>query len=464
MFFMLKFLTVIYVNSVFISMKKILLTLCLLQLLACENKNEKTDIVLETQAVVSKQNKTENINSNNNVTENNFLLSTSEINDNNDQKNIYVIQEDLQPQQANQYNDLALKVAGISAEKNFSENIFYKGYAESIEKGWRQLTAESLSKISPWIKQNIDPKVGPIEAVFYPFGGPDVTYAMEFFPQTSKYIIVGLEKMGDFNKINNNFKSVNVIPHLQKAMNSFLKKGYFITSEMLVDFSEGGLLGGAMPTVLLQLAKMNCKILDIQKISIDENGKEAAYNKELLNCTKIKFEKDNEEKEIYYIRMDLHDSNPYCKWLMKFVGNYDFCTLIKSSSYKFHDYTLTNMRNFVINKTQFILQDDTGVPIAYLGKEWNKYPFGKYKNPTLKCFQTYKQQSLETLYEKSDYIEIPFKIGYGYTLANPNLLLAIPKIGRSKYSKAIVEDIEATKESLSSSECESCKSDTVIVN
>ncbi len=466
-------------------MKKILLSLCCLSLYACENvsdrvqmpQNSRSEDVAAVGSVQNPQHQNDNAARQNslqaraNASEQaQAQVPASIVADESEEKteaeSAISAQNPVQNAEfretivpLNKYDAAALKVAGKYAEKAFLDDPAYKKYVKNIEKGWNKLSKESLSKIPSWVQQYVNPKIENVEVVFYPFGGPDAAYVLEFFPNASKYIIVGLEKMGSFEKVSKSLGDISIVSKLQKAMNSFLERGYFITSEMLGDFADNNSLSGALLTVLLQLSKLNCRILDIKNISIDCNGQEVAYNKSFIECTKIKFvTKTNAEKEIYYVRLDLHDYNPCCKWLMAFVDKFDFCTFIKSASYKFHDYTLADMRSFVINRSQFILQDDTGVPLMFLGNKWKKYPFGKYKNTTLARFQCYKQNNLEELYAKSSPVEIPFKIGYGYNLATPNLLLSVPKMKRSKSSKIIVEEVNAVKDALKNekSSCVAC--------
>jgi hypothetical protein len=99
---------------------------------------------------------------------------------------------------------------------------------------------------------------------------------------------------------------------------------------------------------------------------------------------------------------------------------------VKSASYALHDPTLSNLKKFILDNSQFVLQDDTGVPFADFDKKWNKFAFGTYTEPTLTIFKGYKQHSLVEFFKHSEKVKIPFKMGYGYNQCRPNLVLAIP--------------------------------------
>ena len=360
------------------------------------------------------------------------------------------------------YNELAKKLAGLSVDQNFLKDPVYLRYKKTFDAFWAKLSRESFSLISAWVVQNIHPLAREVDTIFYPFGGPDVTYVINFFPNASRYILVGLDGTGSFDKINERMQDTQAIPHLEATIHTYIRGGYFITVEMLKHLSSRA-LSGTLHLILLQLARLNFKILKIENISIDKSGREVPACANSAKSIKIVCEKidsktnQKSQKTFYYVSLDLSNTNPKVSWLEKFVNTNPFCTFIKSASYALHDPGLFNIKNFILKNTQFVLQDDTGIPFRNFNKSWKKHAFGAYTNPTLAVFKAYKQSDLEEFFANADSVKIPFKIGYGYNLCRPNLILAVPKVSRMPADIAVISDINAVKKIITPEAfCDSC--------
>lgn len=209
--------------------------------------------------------------------------------DNRDIENILLIP-------SNNYERVAMKIAGMFAEEKFLTDPTYIKYMEFLNKEWDRLSQESLSLIPLWSNCNINTRVKEIETVFYPFGGPDIAYVINFFPNSSRYILVGLERIGSFNEINKKLENPEVVPYLEEAIKSYLRGGYFITSEMVTHLSNN-VLQGTLYMILLQLAKLNFQILDVQELSINHKGQEVPRCSKMISCVKIKCTKVGSKKE-----------------------------------------------------------------------------------------------------------------------------------------------------------------------
>jgi hypothetical protein len=73
------------------------------------------------------------------------------------------------------------------------------------------------------------------------------------------------------------------------------------------------------------------------------------------------------------------------------------------------------MRNFVLNKSSIVIQDDTGVPYRFIDdKIWNIKLFGEYKPPVKSFSMKLFQNDLDSAYtNKINYAgAISFSIGY----------------------------------------------------
>ena len=118
-----------------------------------------------------------------------------------------------------------------------------------------------------------------------------------------------------------------------------------------------------------------------------------------------------QEKTLYYFSTDLSNSGVKASGFLKFCetlapGN----SLIKSASYLLHSGNFTTVRNFLLANSATIIQDDSGIPLAYYSaKKWRFFPFGRYLGP-IDEFPGRYQQSYAELFRRAQPID--FGIGY----------------------------------------------------
>lgn len=346
---------------------------------------------------------------------------------------------------SNRFDVAAKKIAGIGFEKNdYSE---FQKYSEFIDESWNKLYRESLGHIPSWTEKRLKNFTKQYDTLFYPFGGPDISYAISFFPDAKRYILVGLEPLGDFDQIESNLTDPRYYHSVQNAFSTYLRMGYFITSQMLHQLSDPTIKGG-LNLILLALKKLEFNILEIRNCSIDANGDISnTAASENISCVKIVCEKNSKKKEIYYVRTNLGNENSKLNNLIKFVHKFQFSTFIKSSSYALHDRNFTNIRSFILNDTRCILQDDTGVPFNFFRQNWDIQIFGTYEKPTLPIFRSYKQNSLSEYYSNNNAEPIPFPIGYGYAKRTPNLVFAV------SLKKKVEEQLSELRRQLKKKKC-----------
>jgi len=98
-------------------------------------------------------------------------------------------------------------------------------------------------------------------------------------------------------------------------------------------------------------------------------------------------------------------------------------SLIKSASYLLHSGNFTTVRNFLLNNSATIIQDDSGIPLTYYStKKWRLFPFGRYLGP-IDEFQGRYQESYAALFRRAQPID--FGIGYRWRTPETNVLLSV---------------------------------------
>ncbi len=346
--------------------------------------------------------------------------------------------------ESNQFNIAAEKIAGTSLDT--TRNVKLLKYSKFIEASWRRLYRESLSHVPLWAEKYLGKFNEKYDTLFYPFGGPDISYAVSFFPNVKRYILVGLEPLGDFDQIKKDLSSEKYYDSVGTAFSHYLRKGYFITSEMQTQLSNTTIKGG-LNLILLALKKLGFDILSVKNCSIDAGGNIVSVEAGNIRCLKIICEKNSKKKEIYYVRADLSNDNNRLSYLIEFVRKFEFSTFIKSASYTLHDRNFANIRSFILDRTHCILQDDTGVPFNFFRQNWDIHIFGTYTKPTLPVFRSYKQNSLSEYYLNHKAEPISFPIGYGYTKRTPNLIFAV------SLKKKVEEQLSRLRKQLKRKKC-----------
>jgi hypothetical protein len=131
---------------------------------------------------------------------------------------------------------------------------------------------------------------------------------------------------------------------------------------------------------------------------------------------------------LYYFRTDVSNSGLAGTGFLKFAatlgtGN----ALLKSASYLMHSGNFTQIRDFVLERSQQIVQDDSGIPLASFRPEsWSFQPFGAYLGP-IAVFPGRTQPRLGELFKKAKAPALDFGIGYRHRGHDSNLLLAVRK-------------------------------------
>ena len=81
------------------------------------------------------------------------------------------------------------------------------------------------------------------------------------------------------------------------------------------------------------------------------------------------------------------------------------------------------MRDFLLANSATIIQDDSGIPLAYYDpKKWRFFPFGRYAGPIAEFPGRYQEQYAE-LFRRAQPMD--FGIGYRWRSHESNLLLSV---------------------------------------
>src|SRR5262249_36009897 len=87
-----------------------------------------------------------------------------------------------------------------------------------------------------------------------------------------------------------------------------------------------------------------------------------------------------------------------------------------------HTGNFSQVRNFLLENSATLLQDDTGVPITYFDTtKWRLRAYGRYVTP---IFPAYYQTKLQEFHQRNAPTPIDFGVGYRWRPNESNLLVA----------------------------------------
>ena len=133
----------------------------------------------------------------------------------------------------------------------------------------------------------------------------------------------------------------------------------------------------------------------------------------------------DEPRTLYYFSTDISDDGfgkngfgKFCQGLAP--GN----SLVKSASYLMHKSYFSQVRGFLLENSNTLVQDPSGIPVTFLTEDqWNLRPFGNYVGP-ISLFSEHSQPKMFELYRKGDPVPLDFGIGYRHRKGESTLLVA----------------------------------------
>jgi hypothetical protein len=204
---------------------------------------------------------------------------------------------------------------------------------------------------------------------------------------------------------------------------------------------SAGPVFGTLPLLYVFLARAGKTISEAETIVLDQEGnvKQAdaeGKSREIAEASqegargiRIVFsDKNHSRQTLYYFSGDVSNDGLRKSGLLKFCGKLDQTNaFIKSASYLLHRDRYADLRDFILKQSMLVLQDDSGIPIAYFDPlKWELQPFGNYVGP-IPLFRNRYQASLARLFRTRDRKRIDFGVGYQWRRNTSNLLLAIKK-------------------------------------
>src|SRR6266403_543021 len=244
----------------------------------------------------------------------------------------------------------------------------WQAHAAALDKAWKTKEFFQLGPIASWMSAHAGEYYHSSNTMYYMFGGPDFLYAYTFFPNANTYILAGLEPVGHVPDVSrmDPVALVNNLTSLRNSMSTLLITHYFVTEEMKASLGRSE-LGGTVPILYVFLARLGCNILETAHVSAPAEGVRITFT---------------------------------------------------------HDEGFSGVRNFLLERSKVIVQDDSGIPLRAFNKNWSLEFHGRFI-PHGEKFGKYNQQELAAIYKRDPPPPaLGFAFGYWWQSERGLLILA----------------------------------------
>jgi hypothetical protein len=361
-------------------------------------------------------------------------------------------------------NSTAKLLAGLppSYPGHFSiaETQSWKEHSAAMRSAWTQVSSVRVAAMSVWRDNAINSTCPSGKTLLYPFSGPDFFNAYWLFPDCANYVLFGLEHIGEVPEVENvsDRDLSRLLVDVRIAVSDLVDRNYFITENMSRQLRTPQ-LRGVIPLLIIPMALSEVEILRIVPHELPRQlrargahsprnvDKPAKNPLRQLNGITIEFRKPGKSmiQRLHYFTLDATDEGleHYPEFLTFLQSLAPTNTYLKAASYLLHGREFRRLRNTLLDVSDFLLQDDTGLPYYFLQpKRWNVQLYGRYQTP-IPPFERAFQASLDKAYRASRPEPLPFEFGYSFSDKRDNRSNAL--IGR-KLLAAQLKTVSIPKE------------------
>jgi hypothetical protein len=333
-------------------------------------------------------------------------------------------------------NDTARLLAGMQPAPGSSllaltKERTWQQHANRLNALFAQVENRQLARIRSWSPAKI---TTPSPVLFYMFSGPDFLYANAFFPNATTYVMSGLEPTGpvpDLTKLSRDSLAYG-LRGIEGSLSSILTYSFFQTIDMRRTLAARS-MPGTLPILYVFLARSGKVIRDVSLVRVDEDGAVhiadggASADAKSVRGVKLDFVGDDTRQQtLYYFNVNVDNDGFKNSGFMRFcerLGTGD--AFVKSASYLMHRDHFSEVRNFLLEHSRVLLQDDSGIPVTRFAQaRWQLRLFGHYSGP-IGLFANRYQSKLAQLFERGHVEPIEFGIGYRWRPQTSNLMLAV---------------------------------------
>jgi hypothetical protein len=364
------------------------------------------------------------------------------------------------PVRKTRWQELALLFAGrpLPLESPFYELSLcpsFRRHAEAMEFFWDQVRKDSLNAMVSWREKNV-PRNLVRNPVLYPLSGADYLNAYALFPQAPQYTFIALEAPGtvpDLYRLTEAEREEGLAA-IRRAVATVASVNY-MKSKILRKELSNTYIPGTLPVFLLLAGGLGHIVDDVRPVILDEAGKIRDSRWEGEEPSAQTSRKSSAGSVVRGLRMTVRDPESGQSKIIiylqvrlrkeavstatregKYLSGIHNCnTIFKAAVYLLHNDEYDAVREFVLDRSDLILQDDSGVPYRlFRSEEWAEHLFGTYTRiPPLGGIPDPPQQPVLARRFRESSEPLLFPYGYGVLMGKgkSNLMLFVKKSPRS---------------------------------
>lgn len=321
---------------------------------------------------------------------------------------------------------------------------FIKNFASMTSAKVNRIKEERLNKMTLWNNENLERnQIAKDQFVFYPFSGGDFIHVNALFPEAKEYLLVAREDVGDIpDLLQKDAAYVNeYLSDVDTILRDIYSKSYFITKNMIEDTKNRTLVNGMFPLILWASVQSGHEIVSYSYLRMNDSTENLEEMETGIVISKpdavqitLRHSESGVVRKVTYISCDISNNGfTSRKSFYNYIRNkvpIGCNTFVKSASYLMQYGSFTTIRSIVLDKSKFLLQDDTGVPYRVFSTDsWKIELFGVYEKPVKDFDISVYQKELIAAYQDSSLYKgkINFSLGYHWGSRNQNQMIAVRK-------------------------------------
>jgi len=334
------------------------------------------------------------------------------------------------PAQPSNLDSVARLIAGLTPSNpdhaELANSKAWQSHSAEILKSWAKVRDGQLAAMKTWRATELPAQCPVGRTLFYPFSGPDFLNAWTLFPDCETYVMFGLEpigKMPDASAIGPK-EFTKMLATVRDAMANLFERNYFVTNTMRRNLRTEQ-LHGVVPIFAISMVLSGAEMVSVGPAPFVKTG----TGKNRVQGVTIEYRTPGNRRlqRVVYYSVDISDKGltDYPEFLEHLRELKPTTTLIKAASYLMHIREFSKIRGVLLDTSEFLVQDDTGIPYNFLVKRgFEIKPYGTYQMP-IPPFEPQFQQSLMDFYKASKVPALPFRFGYHTSLAQNRSTLLI---------------------------------------
>ncbi|MEO8202672.1 MAG: hypothetical protein ABI630_02330 [Betaproteobacteria bacterium] len=321
-------------------------------------------------------------------------------------------------------NAVARLMAGAPGVHHpFAQSAAWKEHSAFMRTAWSRLNTRQVAAMSSWRDTELGRACPAGGTLMYPFSGPDFLNAHWLFPGCDTIVMFGLEHIGEVPNIDalGDRALMQLTADVRVAMSNFLDRNYFITDSMARQLRTH-YLRGVLPVLMISMAMSDLQLVRITPLNLpsalEPSAHPAGHPMRQLKGITIEYTMPGTAavQRLNYFSVDASDRGLafHPEFLDYVRGLAPTTTFIKSASYLLQGSEFRQMRAALLDISDVIVQDDSGLPFALLEtRGWRVQLHGRYGRP-IPPFGGSFQVELSRAYKAQGPAPLPFTFGYQY--------------------------------------------------